>query len=427
MRVDYPSLHLSSFPIFYLRRLKRGQGEESEMPAGFTAEVGAVGGGKGVGNRAAKLERIDEAGGTGGADASEEAEGGEVGRRAGAEAGAVPHTENVSTHSVGAVVEATEKGSVQGEGQEEQRAVGTAAGKVEASNSGAQALKSGSGAGVPRVSRRGSEDLQLVYRMSVALMVLFAPTDAEEDLQQEHETDGSEGKRGNRGDEEVGSDPPQIHADEESPLRRMSDKLAGAVDRRRSYFPHEHIQVVDGAADATGGPGTTELESRGDVASLPPKVAVTNGTAGDTSAVGMSATEEEMVEEEVVEEAAWREMLQSANARELFLQELDEQRGRRALLGTCTYASMTNAMKVRAYVVAVMQQQSACIVTIARTLYQYMGGWIVWLIWVCVVRQICLQFQARNMHPRHVVASVDVVVAGACVWECLSAYLPACR
>ncbi len=49
----------------------------------------------------------------------------------------------------------------------------------------------------------------------------------------------------------------------------------------------------------------------------------------------------------VVEEGEWRELIFCRPARELFLQELDEQRGRRAALSRAHFASLTNAIKVR--------------------------------------------------------------------------------
>lgn len=49
-----------------------------------------------------------------------------------------------------------------------------------------------------------------------------------------------------------------------------------------------------------------------------------------------------------IEVERWAELLKLEQARELFLQELDEQRGRRAQLGEVAFRSMGNAMKVRA-------------------------------------------------------------------------------
>lgn len=46
------------------------------------------------------------------------------------------------------------------------------------------------------------------------------------------------------------------------------------------------------------------------------------------------------------EEGDWRELIFFKETRELFLQELDEQRGRRSLLTREGFASMCNAMKV---------------------------------------------------------------------------------
>lgn len=76
-------------------------------------------------------------------------------------------------------------------------------------------------------------------------------------------------------------------------------------------------------------------------------------SAGDNEARDSEALQEQQQQQlQVEDEACWQEIIFFRPTRELFLQELDEQRGRRAALSAKGFRGMSTAMKVRAVFLA---------------------------------------------------------------------------
>ena len=173
-----------------------------------------------------------------------------------------------------------------------------------------------------------------------------APLESSDDLQTQFATEGEEEGTGRR---RIPDDYENVNDADVIGATENVDNVLGVVDDAASNSPQSMGDTGDGEAAPSGSsvasPGDVKLVHRmsAALAGLFPASSGRNDDRVDTPVGDVPVVDESGL---LLSEEEWRDLISFRATRELFLQELDEQRGRRAALSAEGFKSMGTAMKV---------------------------------------------------------------------------------